>query len=51
MGKKCKKCACEKFKWNPVSCVEKLFDDIRNNDRTDRAYRNCICGHHYNCHS
>lgn len=52
MGKgKYNKCACEKYKWNPVSFVEKLLDDVRDNNRTDRAYKNCRCGHHYNYHS
>jgi hypothetical protein len=49
-GGECRKCGCQQFKWNPVSAAEKLWDDVKGNNRKDRAFRNCLCGHHYNCH-
>ena len=49
MGR-CLKCACKGFFWNPVSAVEKGWDNISGNNRDDRGYRVCTCGHHWNAH-
>jgi hypothetical protein len=49
-GGECRKCGCQKFRWDPLSAVKKLGDVLSQNDGNDEAFRNCLCGHHFNYH-
>lgn len=60
----CRKCGCQSFRYNFVSATQKLFSGfsfsfggvsgstipVQDNKSDQVAYRNCLCGHHFNYH-
>lgn len=46
----CRRCGCPYYRHDPDSGIRKLGLMMTGGDYTNEAFRNCVCGHHYNYH-